>query len=116
MERGRLPSRTKERRLQKKENSSWKKLSECEITLKVGTGEMVSAKAVGDLKYGIHLSKELCPKTPQEVEDMSNIPYASAIGSLMYAMLCTKPNICYSVGRVSRYQSNPGRCHTLVPK
>ncbi|KAA0032043.1 gag/pol protein [Cucumis melo var. makuwa] len=46
--------------------------------------------------YGIHLSKEQCPKTPQEVEDMSNIPYASAVGSLMYAMLCTRPNICYS--------------------
>ncbi|KAA0047414.1 gag/pol protein [Cucumis melo var. makuwa] len=33
--------------------------------------------------YGIHLSKEQCPKTPQEVEDMSNIPYASAVGNLI---------------------------------
>ncbi|TYK14919.1 putative gag-pol polyprotein [Cucumis melo var. makuwa] len=47
-------------------------------------------------RYGIHLSKEQCPKTPQEVEDMSNIPYASTVGSLMYAMLCTIPDICYS--------------------
>ena len=31
------------------------------------------------------------------------IPYASAIGSLMYAMLCTRPDICYAVGIVSRY-------------
>ncbi|KAA0043438.1 gag/pol protein [Cucumis melo var. makuwa] len=37
--------------------------------------------------YGIHLSKEQCPKTPEKVEDMSNIPYASAVKSLMYAML-----------------------------
>ncbi|TYK21571.1 gag/pol protein [Cucumis melo var. makuwa] len=50
--RGRLLSRTKVRRLQKKETSSWKRLSEGEITLKVRTGEMVSAKAVGDLKIG----------------------------------------------------------------
>ncbi|TYK22912.1 gag/pol protein [Cucumis melo var. makuwa] len=64
--------------------------------------------------YGIHLSKEQCPKTPQEVEGMSNIPYASAVGSLMYAMLCTRPDICYSVGIVSRYQSNPGRDHWTV--
>ncbi|KAA0054880.1 gag/pol protein [Cucumis melo var. makuwa] len=35
---------------QNKENSSWKRLSEDEITLEVGTGEMVSAKVVGDLK------------------------------------------------------------------
>ncbi|TYK19577.1 gag/pol protein [Cucumis melo var. makuwa] len=61
--------------------------------------------------YGINLSKEQCPKTPQEVEDMSNIPYASAVGSLMYAMLCTRPDICYPVGIVSRYQSNLGHDH-----
>ncbi|KAA0036107.1 gag/pol protein [Cucumis melo var. makuwa] len=47
---------------------------------------------------------------------MSNIPYASAIGSLMYAMLCTKPDICYSVGIVSRYQSNLGRDHWTTVK
>ncbi|KAA0061337.1 gag/pol protein [Cucumis melo var. makuwa] len=67
-------------------------------------------------RYGIHLSKEQCPKTPQEVEDMGNIPYASAVGSLMYAMLCTRPDICYSVGIVSRYQSNPERDHWTVIK
>ncbi|TYK09668.1 gag/pol protein [Cucumis melo var. makuwa] len=66
-----------------------------------------SKKGMLSYRYGIHLSKEQCPKTPQEVEDMSNIPYASAIGSLMYAMLCTRPDIFYSVGIVSRYQSNP---------
>ncbi|KAM6556274.1 hypothetical protein CsatB_003293 [Cannabis sativa] len=42
---------------------------------------------------------------------MAKIPYASAVGSLMYAMLCTRPDICYAVGIVSRYQSNPGRVH-----
>ena len=38
---------------------------------------------------------------------MKRILYASAIGSLMYAMLCTRPDICYVVGIVSCYQSNP---------
>ncbi|TYK24229.1 gag/pol protein [Cucumis melo var. makuwa] len=47
---------------------------------------------------------------------MSNIPYASAIGSLMYAMLCTEPDIFYSVGIISRYQSNPGRDHWTAIK
>ena len=42
---------------------------------------------------------------------MSRVPYASAIGSLMYAMLCTRPDICFAVGLVSRYQSNPGLAH-----
>ncbi|KAA0040688.1 gag/pol protein [Cucumis melo var. makuwa] len=67
-------------------------------------------------RYGIHLSKEQCPKIPQEVEDMSNIPYASAVRSLMYVMLCTRPDICYSVGIVNRYQSNHGRDHWTAVK
>ena len=42
---------------------------------------------------------------------MRNCPYASVVGSLMYAMLCTMPDICYVVSIVSRYQSNPGSEH-----
>ncbi|TYJ97026.1 gag/pol protein [Cucumis melo var. makuwa] len=75
-----------------------------------------SKKGLLSYKYGIHLSKEQCPKTPQEVEDMRKIPYASAVGSLMYAMLCTRPDICFLVRMVSRYQSNPGRDHWTVVK
>ncbi|KAL4037707.1 hypothetical protein IC575_001307 [Cucumis melo] len=75
-----------------------------------------SKKGLLSYRYGIHFSKEQCPKIPQEVEDMNNIPYASALGSLMYAMLCTRPDICYSVRIVSRYQSNPGRDHWTVVK
>ncbi|KAA0037185.1 gag/pol protein [Cucumis melo var. makuwa] len=40
-------------------------------------------------KHGVHLSKEQCPKTPREAEDMRCILYASTVGSLTYAMLCT---------------------------
>ena len=47
---------------------------------------------------------------------MSRIPYASAVGSLMYAMLCTRPDICYAVGVVSRYQSDPGEQHWIAVK
>ncbi|KAA0040307.1 gag/pol protein [Cucumis melo var. makuwa] len=75
-----------------------------------------SKKGLLSYRYGIHLSKEQCPKTPQEIEDMSNIPYASAVGSLMYAMFCTRPNICYLVGIVSRYQSNSERDHWTAVK
>ena len=42
---------------------------------------------------------------------MRQVPYVSAVGSLMYTMLCTRPDIYYSVGIVSRYQSNPGPKH-----
>ena len=60
---------------------------------------------------GQYLSLEMCPKTPEERSRMARVPYASAVGSLMYAMMCTRPDICYAVGLVSRYQSNPGYKH-----
>ena len=44
------------------------------------------------------------------------VSYASVVGSLMYAMLCTRPDICYSVGMVNRYQSNPGPKHWQAVK
>ena len=47
---------------------------------------------------------------------MSNVPYASALGSLMNAMLCTQPDICFAVGLVSCYQSNPGLAHWQAVK
>ena len=45
---------------------------------------------------------------------MKEIPYASTVGSLMYAMLCTRPDICFAVGVMSRYQSNPGMIHWMT--
>ena len=47
---------------------------------------------------------------------MSRLPYASAVGSLMYAMLCTRPDICFAIGMVSRYQSNPEEAHWQAVK
>ncbi|TYK24106.1 gag/pol protein [Cucumis melo var. makuwa] len=47
---------------------------------------------------------------------MRHIPYASAVGSLMYVMLCIRPHICYAVGIFSRYQSNLGLAHWTTVK
>ena len=67
-------------------------------------------------RHGVSLSKKQCPTTPKEIENMKAVPYASACGSLMYAMLCTRPDICFAVGMVSRYQSNPGQEHWSAVK
>ena len=56
------------------------------------------------------------PKTPEDMMEMAKVPYASAIGSLMYAMLCTRPDIAYAVSMTSRFQSNPGLEHWVVVK
>ena len=47
---------------------------------------------------------------------MSKVPYASVVGSLMYAMVCTRLNIGYAIGVVSRYMSNPQREHWAAVK
>ena len=47
---------------------------------------------------------------------MRKVPYAKAIGSLMYAMVCTKPDVYYVVDMVSRYQSNSGLTHWTTVK
>jgi hypothetical protein len=62
------------------------------------------------------LTKEMCPKTQEEIEYMSRVPYSSTIGSLMYAMVCTRPDIAHAVGVVSRYMNNPGKEHWEVVK
>ena len=55
------------------------------------------------IDVGVNLSIEQCPKTQEEEEDMSRVPYASAIGSLMYAIVYTRPDIAHAVGVLSRY-------------
>jgi len=65
---------------------------------------------------GITLSREDCPKTPEERERMSRIPYASAVGAIMYTMTCTRPAVAYALGVTSRYQTNPGEEHWKVVK
>jgi Reverse transcriptase (RNA-dependent DNA polymerase) len=70
--------------------------------------KQVSTPLAGHFK---NLSKLNCPKTEEEHKRMKNIPYASAVGSLMYAMVCTRPNISHAVGVVSRYMSNPDSEH-----
>ncbi|KAH9704344.1 hypothetical protein KPL70_011418 [Citrus sinensis] len=67
-------------------------------------------------RHGITFSKDQSPKTSEEIERMRQVPYAEAVGSLMYAMLCTRPGICFAVGMISRYQSNPGPEHWTAVK
>ena len=62
------------------------------------------------------LSKEQSPKTEKERDHMCKVPYASAIGSLMYAIVCTRPDIANAVGVVSRFMSRLGKQHWEVVK
>ena len=57
------------------------------------------------------LSAMMAPSSEAEVEYMAQIPYASAVGSLMYATVCTRSDIAQAVSIVSRYMANPEKPH-----
>ena len=47
---------------------------------------------------------------------MDKVPYASAIGSIMYAMLCIRPDVAHAISLTSRYQSDPSSEHLIAVK
>jgi ATP-binding cassette subfamily B (MDR/TAP) protein 1 len=57
------------------------------------------------------LSAKQCASSDEDIEYMSKVPYCSAIGSLMYAMVCSRPDLSYAMSIVRRYISNPGKEH-----
>ena len=65
---------------------------------------------------GVKLSVEQCPKTQEEEEDMSHVPYESAVGSLMYAMAFNILDIAHAVGVLSRFMSKPRNEHWTIVK
>ena len=73
----------------------------------MGTSKVVSAPLAAHFKLSVSQSSS----TETDKLDMESVPYASAVGSLMYAMVCTRPDIAYAVSNVSRFLSNPGREH-----
>ena len=78
---------------------------------------MSDAKAVSTpLASRFLLSKDQSPKTEEEEGFMAKVPYASAIRSLMYAMVCTRPDIAYAMGSVSRFMTNPEKQHQEAVK
>ncbi|KAM2004372.1 hypothetical protein ACFX15_027830 [Malus domestica] len=62
------------------------------------------------------LSASMSPKTVEESQYMAQIPYANVVGSLMYAMVCIRPDISQAVSIVSRYMHNPGKGHWQAVK
>ena len=57
------------------------------------------------------LSKRLCLSMEEENKKMVVIPYLSVVGSVVYAMVCTRPDIAHAIGVVNRFLANPGKEH-----
>ena len=65
---------------------------------------------------GDKFSLAQCPKHQSEIKVMKQISYASVVGSLMYAQVCTRLDLAYIVGMLGRYLSNPGMDHWKAVK
>nr|GEY95066.1 hypothetical protein [Tanacetum cinerariifolium] len=64
----------------------------------------------------LRLSKSQCASKPAELKRMQNVPYALAVGSIMYAVRCTRPDVAFAQNTTSRFQKNPGDLHWTTVK
>ncbi|MDV3193945.1 MAG: reverse transcriptase domain-containing protein, partial [Sweet potato little leaf phytoplasma] len=56
------------------------------------------------------------PATQAKIDDMHSVPYANLVGSLMYTMVCSRPDLAHALSMVSRFMGNPGRAHWEATK
>ncbi|GKD23143.1 gag-pol polyprotein [Tanacetum coccineum] len=59
----------------------------------------------------VKLSSKMSPISKEEWMKMSRVPSVSVVESIMFAIICTRPNIAHAVGVVCRYMEEPGREH-----
>ena len=60
---------------------------------------------------GVRYGEFQCPRNQYEIDRMKAVPYASPVGSLQYAQVCTRPDLAFVTRILGRYQSNPGIEH-----
>ena len=65
---------------------------------------------------GLRLSRDQCPKSNEERQEMKDIPYISAVGSVMYLAMMTRPDIAEPASVLARFNSNPGIAHWKAVK
>ena len=74
--------------------------------------KMEGSKTVSaPMELGTHLNISQQPVTDEERSEMVNVPYRSAIGSLMYLATCTRPDLSTSVSELSKFSQNLGMAH-----
>lgn len=98
--------------MMKQDNGAWS-MNQFNYTKKIlqkcGFNECQSARTPID--PGVHLSISDSPKTSEEKEIMAKYPYRAVIGSLMFLATRTRPDILYTVIKLSQFIENPGYVH-----
>ncbi|KAK2447548.1 secreted RxLR effector protein [Trifolium repens] len=88
-------------------------LSQHDYLKKVVERFRMSDSKVVNTPLGHHskLSVKQCPQSEDEKKKMEGTPYASGVGSIMYGMVCSRPDLSYAISVVSRFMANPGQVH-----
>ncbi|KAK2437580.1 secreted RxLR effector protein [Trifolium repens] len=88
-------------------------LSQHDYLKKVVERFIMSDSKVVNTPLGHHskLSIKQCPQSEDERKKMESTPYASGVGSIMYGMVCSRPDLSYDISVVSRFMANPGQVH-----
>nr|GEU83310.1 hypothetical protein [Tanacetum cinerariifolium] len=86
-------------------------------------GRCFAMKDLGEAAYilGIKIYRDrsrrlIGASTPAELKRMQNVPYASAVGSIMYALRCTRPDVAFAQNVKGQFQQNPGDLHWTTVK
>ncbi|GKB33502.1 retrotransposon protein, putative, ty1-copia subclass [Tanacetum coccineum] len=74
-------------------------------------GEAAFILGIKIYKDRLNLNKTQGASTPEEVKRMQNVPYASAVGSIIYVVRCTRPDVAFTQNITSQFQQNPGESH-----
>ncbi|GJS90794.1 hypothetical protein Tco_0773430 [Tanacetum coccineum] len=75
-----------------------------------------SKRGTISMQEKLKFSKFQGASTPVEIRRMQNIPYASTVGSIMYVVRCTRPDVAFAQNITSRFQQNPGDEHCTAVK
>nr|GFD22453.1 retrotransposon protein, putative, Ty1-copia subclass [Tanacetum cinerariifolium] len=59
------------------------------------------------MQVDCHLNKSQCAESKDDKPRMQNVPFASAVGSIMYAIRCTRPDVAFAQNITSRFQQSP---------
>ena len=70
----------------------------------------------GPIVKGDRFGKFQCPRNQYVIDQMKAVPYASAVGSLQYTQVCTRPDLAFVTGILGIYQSTPGQAHWIMVK
>ena len=68
------------------------------------------------IPLGINFSAINPPSTKEEKKDTENLPYRELIGSLMFAATVSRPDIAYSVNKLTQHSSNLSPAHWNLTK